>query len=762
MTTTSSVTPDHLALAALADALRAAPEQLPLTPPDRAALQAALDDPRLQEAKALVLPPGGGAANGANPIAVFSKLWRPAGAPLLDAIPLPAGALSLHLTAGENATPVAGPESLAADLTTLSGRPLLAPRALADLLLGLLQRHAWSTPNGTGRYLEIPLADYARQHAALAACLGTTDLDPAAPFALVGVDMSGIQAFIYDIASRKAARALKGRSFYLHLLADNFVAAVLDTLGLSRAHIVYASGGGAYLLAPNTEGLADTLKTLRHDLSERLFTEAGTRLFLALDYVPLTADDLHDEPLKKVWGALSDKLSAQKRRRFAEKLVTQQTLFFTPTEQGGEEPQDAVTGDELRAADRDPATNDWLDFNSEEGDEPGSGLKISRFTQQHIQLGSTLARAEGIDTAEGATRKPERFDVFEPGSLPYWNVLPDKPNALTEKPAYARAPGVRADLLNEPDFLNRAGATGFQFYGGNDYPRDEKNQDAPKTYDHLAGDATSGFRRLGVLRMDVDSLGKQFIKGFHDGSVRSLAHYVTLSRALDWFFKGYLNTLWRSDEQYRSNLSIVYSGGDDLFVVGRWDAAIDFGAAIAEKFRAYTGGALTLSGGVAIVPPRFPISRAARLAEDEEKLAKSHRVGNDGPEKNAFSFLGTAVNWQMEWPVVQDLHTRLVGLMGSGQLPRSVLRRIYEFNEQDRAGSLKWRWQMAYDFSRLRERLRDDDAKRWIELIERAAITNDYPLPGPPGILAKHARFLDLLTLAARWAELTLRSDTKA
>ena len=36
---------------------------------------------------------------------------------------------------------------------------------------------------------------------------------------LVGGDFSGIQKYIYKIASKHAGRSLKGRSFYLHLLS---------------------------------------------------------------------------------------------------------------------------------------------------------------------------------------------------------------------------------------------------------------------------------------------------------------------------------------------------------------------------------------------------------------------------------------------------------------------------------------------------------------------------------------------------------------
>lgn len=726
---------------------------LPLEPADRAAVAAVLADAAaLAETESQVLPAASATGPAAGAIPVFAALPQsPDPARPLPRCSLRADTPLTQVRPGAPDDPQAGSD-LATDLARLALRPALALGQLADVLLALLQRHAWSAPNPLGRCPEVPLADFARLHAALLASRFVAVPDLTLPLALVGFDLSGIQAFIYDISSTKAARSLKGRSFYLHVLAENVVSLLLAELGLSRAHVVYASGGGAYVLAPNTARLVEQVEALRHALAAEFSGQHKNRLFLALAAEPLALAELHDAPLKNAWRRLSEKISQQKRRRFQEQLLSDFAGFFEPTEQGGEAAQDAVTGDEL------PPNAETFKL-----DPDNPALLVSAATYQHVELGRTLASSRGLDTGRRPVAAPlaEATRLLRPVGPEHWAVL-----YRERENNYHRATGTRSELFNQPDFLGTDFATGYQLYGGNDYPRAENAPDAPADYDTLAGSEGSGLRRLGILRMDVDGLGQIFIGGFAGGR-RSLAHYATMSRALDWFFKGYLNTVWADPaEEFSRTTSLVYSGGDDLFVVGRWDQAIRLADRIQRDFSTYTGGALSLSGGVAVLPPRFPISRAARLAEEAEKQAKDHKARlPDGREqaKNAFSLLGTPVNWTHEWPLVQQLHETLTQLLREGKLPRSVLRSIYEFNEQrqlaeDKKAPPRWRWQMAYDFSRLRQRLSDrPTAQAWLEAVETAATTSRWQLPSAD-TEQHYDNFLPLLTLAARWAELTLRA----
>jgi CRISPR-associated protein Csm1 len=93
------------------------------------------------------------------------------------------------------------------------------------------------------------------------------------------------------------------------------------------------------------------------------------------------------------------------------------------------------------------------------------------------------------------------------------------------------------------ELKGRSASYGFTFYGGNKQALLANGNQ--KTFEDLAGNGS--FKRLGVLRMDVDNLGKIFISGL-PADQQNLATYSTLSFMLDLFFSGYLNVIRGRDE----------------------------------------------------------------------------------------------------------------------------------------------------------------------------------------------------------------------
>ena len=277
----------------------------------------------------------------------------------------------------------------------------------------------------------------------------------------------------------------------------------------------------------------------------------------------------------------------------------------------------------------------------------------------------------------------------------------------------------------------------------------------------MACSEQDSFKRLGILRMDVDSLGQMFIKGFQ-GQPLTFSRYSALSRSLDFFFKGYLNTIWNSSEAFKQNTYILYAGGDDLFMVGKWDVLIALAHRIHQDFKEWICGNphLSLSGGMVMVTGKFPIAKAAAEAEVAEKKAKSHTVGT--LEKNSITFLGYPLHWEKEYPTVEMLKNELLNMLNpdTQNVPRSLLNRIHTFHAlkaKQRKNNLteSWRWQLAYDLSRFRKELpkRAEAAKRQLEQWEIQIFTNDWP----GNAQNSQYEFLDLLHIAARWAALVLR-----
>ena len=455
------------------------------------------------------------------------------------------------------------------------------------------------------------------------------------------------------------------------------------------------------------------------------------------------------------WADLGRKNQIKKQQPF--KALMMQTaevierrngfdLFFDNSDEGGEALRDAITNEEIGNA-------QWVYLDKEEG------TCILKRTAQQISLGTELRDAAFISIPEQST------------GIDYDPLQLDIAYRLKQEKGHYK----QLLSLNELSFLqtHQSGQlTGFKFYGGNRSPvfkegdidseGKKRNAGDPKTFEDLA-EGTKGFKRLGFLRMDVDGLGKTITDTFKEKG-NSLARFSTFSRSIDYFFKGYLNTLWSSNELYKSHVQIIYAGGDDLFMVGRWDVIISFAKEIRNHFQKWVGvgSSLSLSGGVVLVGPKYPISKAALLAGHAEDMAKAFSISVKSEEepKNAFTLFGVPLNWEYEFPVVEKLKDLLV-LYLEKSLPKSVLMNIQSFYAQkayqeEHGLAQSWRWRAAYAFTRAGARIkrRDEHIADWLKEQSEKIMFNKANQQ--QGIESKNEYF-DLLNVAARWAELVSR-----
>ena len=159
------------------------------------------------------------------------------------------------------------------------------------------------------------------------------------------------------------------------------------------------------------------------------------------------------------------------------------------------------------------------------------------------------------------------------------------------------------------------------------------------TFEKFAQKA-EGIKRIGVLRADVDNLGQTFVAGFA-GKYATLSRTAALSRQLSIFFKYYIRSILKNGEYHidgekkltERNATIVYSGGDDVFIVGAWNEVIELSIDLQDKFKKYTQGTLSISSGIGIYECTYPIGAIAN--ETGEMEAESKRM----PEKDSVTFM---------------------------------------------------------------------------------------------------------------------------
>jgi CRISPR-associated protein Csm1 len=178
-----------------------------------------------------------------------------------------------------------------------------------------------------------------------------------------------------------------------------------------------------------------------------------------------------------------------------------------------------------------------------------------------------------------------------------------------------------------------------------------------------------------VLRADVDDLGATFVSGLPDDKV-SISRTSTLSRSLSVFFKSRINEIL---QQGGYQVQIIYSGGDDLFIIGNWSDILYAAIDIRNSLDAFTGnGSLTLSAGIGMFDATYPIARMASEVGLLEDAAKGYIQTNEGSSKNAVALwsVQTVFGWDEFIQVVMPLVDEMRQMFQSNQKGNAFIYRL--------------------------------------------------------------------------------------
>ena len=419
-------------------------------------------------------------------------------------------------------------------------------------------------------------------------------------FRLCSLDISGIQAFIYQqYGTKDVLKNLRARSFYLEIMLENLVDGLLDGLQLSRANLIYSGGGHAYLLLPNTSQAEGSLQRFVMTTNEWLLDTFSNELFIAAGSVPCSARELENEPrgsYSELFKKVSHDISKEKKHRY--------------------------TADQIRAL------NDNRHVDHER--ECRICHRSDLLTEDDI-----CQICDGLNRLSGAVMKADFYAIsktFEPGRLPVFKdeyLVPADEGMLkklmTEDPGYIRSYS-KNDMFTGQAYSTKLWVADYS---------------SAQTLNELV-DNGQGIRRLGVIRADVDNLGSAFVSGFPE-TYQTLSRSAAFSRLLSLFFKRHINDILTrasfsiDGSAEKRHATIVYAGGDDLFIVGPWKDIIEFSVDLYQEFAAFSETSLTLSAGIGLFDEKYPISFIARQTEALENRAK-HMDG-----KNAVTLFTTGV-----------------------------------------------------------------------------------------------------------------------
>ncbi|MCS6831276.1 MAG: type III-A CRISPR-associated protein Cas10/Csm1 [Armatimonadota bacterium] len=450
----------------------------------------------------------------------------------------------------------------------------------------------------------------------------------------VRFDIGGIQTFLFRVARPEAdtdgvARRLRGRSFWVSVLAQATADWLVRRCEVTPANILFCGGGSLDLLLPATEPAMEAAREVHHALDQYLLQVSGGLLSLQGAMVDLWAHDF--ARFGDVYERAASQLAVAKHRRSYWLIRREPEDFFAPEQQAYRLcPSCTIV--------------------------PIEGEGLCKHCQRHESVGRKLPRTHSLAFVWDEAYRP-RYEAlfFEPMGLWVELLSAEERLQLLQNPPSAEC--VLVCLNDTDEFLSPRGEAevGFRFqFVANSVPTREGNL---LSFDDIAklGD---GAARLGVLKMDVDYLGAVFSMGVEPPTVSRLS---TLSSAFEMFFGGWLNQLCRQvSAQWGEELSVplqvdlisgvfytLYAGGDDLFVIGPWEATIHLAQAVRRDFRRFVGENpnLTLSGGLVCVKPKFPVPRFAELVDEALTHAKRGRRDDPLGRGDHLCLFHTVVSW---------------------------------------------------------------------------------------------------------------------
>lgn len=119
-------------------------------------------------------------------------------------------------------------------------------------------------------------------------------------------------------------------------------------------------------------------------------------------------------------------------------------------------------------------------------------------------------------------------------------------------------------------------------------------------------------------------------------------------------------------------VTVVYSGGDDVFLVGAWNDTIAAAVRIRDAFAQFSCNALTISAGIDIEDERFPIRLSAAKAGALEDRAKEE------PDKDSVALFDPDLEHTYSWKRFRE------DVMGE---KLSLLREFFDVEDQARGNS---------------------------------------------------------------------------
>lgn len=441
-------------------------------------------------------------------------------------------------------------------------------------------------------------------------------------------DIEGIQKFIFDIKAKKAAKILRGRSLFIQILTEMIIFDLIKRFDLIPQVVINNAGGNVLMFLPQKDDLPMKLNNYLFQLSAFLLTQfsLGLRVNDFTISYPLNKTTIESLFLKQL--STDDTTKGKTINQNISLKKSLKELVF----------ELKAINDQIRP---EPVNDSSLcDFCQNPLSKKYSTPEEKKCHQCHLYL--TLSRLileeKPIKTELNLEKKQINLDSYLPGK---------EKNIFVIKPF--------KNLLNQKDQLKNyfpIPASKTIFYTVTT-PKNLSFEDMVKNKDSAP--------LLLYLKGDVDNMSEIITHGFNFRSQSKenkkgavLTDLIHFSRRINLFFQNYLPYLIERDEKFKNDIYLVYSGGDDFFLIGYWATVLEFIFQLKEEFKKFVcfNERIHFSLGGFLAKPNDPVFLMSEKVEKKLKEAK-----NGGKNRFSFLFSNTDIdNWQKIFQMAREIN----------------------------------------------------------------------------------------------------------
>ena len=504
---------------------------------------------------------------------------------------------------------------------------------------------------------DVSLYDHSKSTAALATALWryhyetqtetkeSLTKDEINKFMLIQADVSGIQKFIFEAGkntNKAAYKILRGRSFFVSLIAECAALKILEALQLPSVSQIMNAAGKFIILAPNTAFAKEKLQTAKKELDKWLFDKFCGLLSIGISTVEASQKEFEDKRFKQLQKKIGISMSLAKMQQFdlCRNYAGVRGDFYRQYDNtkgiccfDGIMPAEVEVGKYI---------------SSGENSADGGTSFACELCMDILSLGENLTGKSCLSVARAPVKNGFASDIF--GYYIGW------------KPAGDDVRIWDISLLeNDKSLFNGYARRYINAYVPRFKPGDAENElykeigaaetGKIKTFSHLAVEnclQEDGSRKVKpaimCLKGDIDNLGSIFQKDIGRPTFATIAQ---LSRQINDFFAVWLPWFQNGNSAGR-NIYTVFAGGDDFYLIGPWLDIVRFVPVLKDKFAEYMCARpdITFSVGMCMSGSGDGVVNMSAMVEEALESAKARKNFAGEVVKNGVCCFGETVSFE--------------------------------------------------------------------------------------------------------------------